>query len=52
MRIGDEEREVGEGSILHVPRGTPHAFRGSGAVAVAHAIYAPAFDGTDRVPVD
>lgn len=53
MRLGDEERAVGEGSILYVPRGTPHAFRNnSGEVAVAYAVYAPAFDGTDRVPVD
>ena len=53
MRLGDEEREVGEGSILYVPRGTPHAFRNaSDAVAVAYAVYAPAFDGTDRVSVD
>ena len=53
MRLGDEERPVGEGSILYVPRGTPHAFRNaSGAPALAYAIYAPAFDGRDRVPVD
>jgi mannose-6-phosphate isomerase-like protein (cupin superfamily) len=51
MRLGDEERAVGEGSILYVPRGTLHAFRNaSGDVAVAYAVYTPAFDGTDRVP--
>jgi mannose-6-phosphate isomerase-like protein (cupin superfamily) len=53
MRLDAEERPVGEGSILYVPRGTPHAFRNaSGDVAVAYAIYAPAFDAADRVPVD
>ena len=53
MRLGDEERPVGEGSILYVPRGTPHAFRNaSDEVAVAYAVYAPAFDGTDRQPVE
>ena len=53
MRLGDEERAVGEGSILYVPRGTPHAFRNaSGAVAVAYAVYAPAFDGRDRVEAE
>ena len=53
MRLGDEERAVGEGSILYVPRGTPHAFRNaSGEVAVAYAVYSPAFDGADRVPVE
>jgi len=53
MRLGDEERAVGEGSILYVPRGTPHAYRNTtGRPAVAYAVYTPAFDGTDRVPVD
>ncbi len=52
MRLGDEERGVGEGSILYVPRGTVHAFRNaSDAPAIAYAVYAPAFDGRDRVPV-
>ena len=51
-RIGDEERPVGEGSVLYVPRGTVHAFRNtSGDVAFAYAIYVPAFDGRDRVEV-
>lgn len=50
MRLGDEERRVGQGSILYVPRGTVHAFRNlSDAPAVAYAIYSPAFDGKDRV---
>lgn len=53
MRLGDEARAVGDGSILYVPRGTPHAFRNeSGEPALAYAIYAPAFDGVDRVPVE
>jgi len=53
MRLGGEERPVGEGSILYVPRGTPHAFRNqSPDVAVAYAVYAPAFDGADRIPTD
>ena len=50
MRIGDEERRVGQGSIVYVPRGTVHAFRNlSDAPATAYAIYSPAFDGKDRV---
>lgn len=50
MRLGDEERPVGEGSVLYVPRGTVHAFRNtSGTVAAAYAIYTPAFDGKDRI---
>jgi mannose-6-phosphate isomerase-like protein (cupin superfamily) len=53
MRLGDEERAVGEGSILYVPRGTVHAFRNaSPQPAAAYAVYTPAFDGVDRVPVE
>jgi len=53
MRLGDEERPVGEGSVLYVPRGTVHAFRNlSGAVAAAYAVYAPPFDGRDRVDAE
>jgi mannose-6-phosphate isomerase-like protein (cupin superfamily) len=36
-----------------VPRGTPHAFANeSGEPALAYAVYVPAFDGQDRVPVE
>jgi mannose-6-phosphate isomerase-like protein (cupin superfamily) len=50
MRLGEEERSVGEGSILYVPRGTVHAFRnGADEPAAAYAVYVPPFDGTDRV---
>ena len=53
MLLGEDEREVGEGSILFVPRGTVHAFRNlSGETAVAYAVYTPAFDGKDRVEVE
>jgi mannose-6-phosphate isomerase-like protein (cupin superfamily) len=53
MRLGAETRPVGEGSILYVPRGTPHAFANeSGKPALAYAVYFPAFDGKDRVTVD
>jgi mannose-6-phosphate isomerase-like protein (cupin superfamily) len=52
MRLGSEERPVGQGSVLYVPRGTVHAFRNtSGDVAVSYAIYVPPFDGKDRVEV-
>jgi mannose-6-phosphate isomerase-like protein (cupin superfamily) len=50
MRLGADERPVGEGSILYVPRGTVHAFRNALAEpALAYAVYLPAFDGKDRV---
>jgi mannose-6-phosphate isomerase-like protein (cupin superfamily) len=53
MRLGDEERAVGEHSVLYVPRGTPHAFRNvTDAPAIAYAVYSPAFDGKDRVIVE
>jgi mannose-6-phosphate isomerase-like protein (cupin superfamily) len=53
MRLGDEERPVGRGSILWIPRGTVHAFRNTSETpAFAYAVYLPAFDGSDRVAVD
>jgi mannose-6-phosphate isomerase-like protein (cupin superfamily) len=52
MRLGGGERPVGPGSILYVPRGAPHAFRNQAAEpAVAYLVYAPPFDGQDRVVV-
>jgi mannose-6-phosphate isomerase-like protein (cupin superfamily) len=53
MRLGADTRAVGEGSILYVPRGAVHAFcnRADGP-AVAYAIYAPPFDGRDRVAIE
>jgi mannose-6-phosphate isomerase-like protein (cupin superfamily) len=53
MRQGADERAVGEGSVLYVPRGTVHAFRNASPdVAVAYAVYTPAFDGRDRVDAE
>jgi mannose-6-phosphate isomerase-like protein (cupin superfamily) len=50
MRLGEEERAVGEGSILYVPRGTVHTFRnGADSPAAAYALYTPPFDGNDRI---
>jgi mannose-6-phosphate isomerase-like protein (cupin superfamily) len=52
MRIRADERAVGEGSILYVPRGSVHAFRNEAAEpAIAFAVYMPAFDPRDRVTV-
>lgn len=51
MRLGDEARPVGAGSILYVPRATVHAFTNlSAEPAIAYAIYFPPFDGKDRIP--
>jgi mannose-6-phosphate isomerase-like protein (cupin superfamily) len=52
LLLGEEERPVGPGSILWVPRGSVHAFRNlAGEPAVAYAVYLPGFDGADRVEV-
>jgi len=53
MHVAGVEREVGEGSILYVPRGVVHAFiNESAAPAVAYVVYSPPYDGRDRVPVE
>jgi mannose-6-phosphate isomerase-like protein (cupin superfamily) len=53
MRIGAESKPVGPGSILYVPRGTPHAFTNEyGSPAAAYAVYVPPYDGKDREPLD
>lgn len=53
MQLGKERRPVGEGSILYIPRGTPHAFENaSDRPAVAYAVYHPPYAGRDRIPVD
>jgi mannose-6-phosphate isomerase-like protein (cupin superfamily) len=50
MLLGTEERPVGVGSILYIPRGTSHAFRNTGdEPAIAYAVYSPAFDAEDRI---
>lgn len=52
QRVGDVTREVGEGSVLFVPRGVVHAFTNTGPEpAIAYVVYAPPFDGKDRVQV-
>ncbi len=53
MQLGKERRLVGEGSILYIPRGTPHAFaNASDRPAVAYAVYHPPYAGRDRIPVE
>jgi mannose-6-phosphate isomerase-like protein (cupin superfamily) len=52
MRIGDETRPLGEGSVLFVPKGVVHAFANTGPEpAIALLVYAPPFDGKDRIQV-
>ncbi len=50
MRLGEESRAVGEGSIVYVPRGSVHAFTNAADTpAFAYVLYTPPFDGEDRV---
>lgn len=49
MHIDGEERPVGKGSLIYVPRGAVHAFiNHSEQPAVAYVLYSPPYDGTDR----
>ncbi len=50
--IGDRKLELKPGSIVTIPRGVPHSFTNqSQQTAVAYAVFNPAFDGKDFVPV-
>jgi mannose-6-phosphate isomerase-like protein (cupin superfamily) len=52
FRFASEEKPVGEGSVLHVPRKTAHAFQNrSDEPAVAYVIYTPPIDAEDRIIV-
>ncbi len=52
MTLGDEEREVGTGSIIYIPRGVPHVFSNAAdEPAVAYFVFTPPYDGKDRVVV-
>lgn len=52
MRVGEEVRTVEQGSILFLPRGVAHAFTNGGVEpAIAYLVYAPPYDGRDRVEV-
>jgi len=51
-RIGDQDVELGPGDVFLVPKGTIHAARAIGEEPfVGVSVFAPAFDGSDRVPV-
>ncbi len=53
LQLGDEEREVGPGSIIYAPRGVPHVFSNrSNEPAVAYFVFTPPYDGVDRVLID
>lgn len=51
MLLGDTWHDVGAGDLIHVPRGTPHAFVSDGP-ATALSLFTPNFDGADRIWVE
>jgi len=51
MRIGDAWHELGPGDVAHVPEGVVHAVEVDGTATVL-SVFAPPFDGTDRVFVE
>lgn len=49
-RLGDETIDLGPGDVLLVPRNTVHGARAFGEdPLVGVSVFAPAFDGKDRV---
>ncbi len=51
-RIGDRDVDLGPGDVFLVPKNTVHAARAIGEEPfVGVSVFAPAFDGRDRVPV-
>jgi mannose-6-phosphate isomerase-like protein (cupin superfamily) len=53
MRIGDQQRAIGERSVVYVPRGAPHAMSNTSTrPLVGYAVFTPAFDGQDRILVE
>ncbi|MEW5702394.1 MAG: cupin domain-containing protein [Candidatus Zixiibacteriota bacterium] len=50
LTLGTEKIRVMAGQVIHIPRNTPHAFANLGSSpAVVISVFAPAFDGKDRV---
>jgi mannose-6-phosphate isomerase-like protein (cupin superfamily) len=50
--LGSARHEVRPGDVMHIVRGTVHAFVPSSKDVVVVSIFSPKFDGTDRVFVD
>lgn len=53
LTLGDRKIKVKAGQMVHVPRGTPHAFHNMGSnPAVVISVFSPGFDGKDRIYTD
>lgn len=51
-RIGERNVDLGPGDVVSIPKGTVHAAHAVGDEPCAGiSVFAPAFDGEDRVPV-
>ena len=52
LRIGSRRLHVEPGSVVVIPRGTPHSFVSeSPDPAVAFVVFSPPYDGQDTVPI-
>ena len=49
MTLGDKTQEVKEGDVVFIPRKTLHSFAPQGGECQILSIFAPAFDGRDRI---
>ncbi len=52
MTLGDKTQDVKEGDIIFIPRKTLHSFTPEGGDCQVLSVFAPAFDGKDRVFLD
>ena len=52
MHLGDQVFPMAMGDTTFIPRGVPHYFENTGATPAALlAVFSPAFNGRDRMPV-
>ena len=53
LTMGDQKLKVKAGQVIHIPRGTSHAFNNMGSnPAVVISVFSPGFDSKDRIYED
>ncbi len=52
LRLDADTVDVEPGAVIRIPRGTVHALEVTGAPVEAVSVFAPSFDGVDRVWID
>jgi quercetin dioxygenase-like cupin family protein len=52
MQLGDQIFAVRKGDIIFIPEGTPHAVTVKRGALKVLSVQAPAFDGSDRIPLE